>query len=75
MQVILKHRVNQPIEIPLSGVEIADLFWQLDQHGQAEFFNRLGSYPRLAFQLQAVTNSARLSEDGSFAMSKIGEYS
>ena len=61
--------------IYLSGAEIADLFWDLDDHEQAEFFNQLAKKDRLALQLQAVTDSENLTIAGRVVMNRIGEYS
>ncbi len=75
MKALLKKTIPHEVEIPLSGNDIADLFWELDEHAQSDFFNRLGSYSRLVFQLQSVTDSGGLSYEGRVAMSRIGEYS
>ena len=75
MKLLLKKTIPHEVEIPLSGNDVADLFWGLDEHAQADFFNRLGQKDRLVFQLQAVTDSGDLSYEGRTAMDRIGEYS
>ena len=67
--------INTEVEISISGKEIADLFWQLDADEQCEFFNRLGSFTKLPFQLQGVTDCKDLKHEGRLAMNRIGEYS
>ena len=75
MKALLKKTIPHEVEIPLSGNDVADLFWELDEHAQADFFNRLGQKDRLVFQLQAVTDCDDLNYEGRTAMSRIGEYS
>lgn len=75
MTAILKQTIPHEVSIPLSGADIADLFWELDAHAQSDFFNRLCGKDRLVFQLQAVTDSERLTIGGRRVMSQIGEYS
>lgn len=75
MKALLKKTISHEVEIPLSGDDVADLFWELDERAQADFFNRLGQKDRLVFQLQAVTDSGDLGYEGRTAMSRIGEYS
>ena len=75
MKALLKKTIPHEVEIPLSGNDVADLFWELDEHAQADFFNRIGQKDRLVFQLQAVTDSGDLNYEGRNAMARIGEYS
>lgn len=74
MKALLKKTIPHEVEIALTGSGIADLFWDLDEHAQADFFNRLGFHDRLVFQLQAITDSDRLNAEGRAVMSRIGEY-
>lgn len=64
-------------EVHPSPEELADVFWAMDSEEQAWFFNHLGeiSQQGISFQLQAVTDSERLTHHGRFVMSKIGDYS
>lgn len=57
--------------------ELASVFWGMSGGDQALFFNRLGelSGHMLCFQLQAVTDSILLNQQGRNAMMVIGEYS
>ena len=74
MKTILERTIPIQVRIPLSGAEIAELFWSLGEIEQCDFFNRLGREGRLAFQLQAVTDCDRLDQNGRHAMTRIGEY-
>jgi hypothetical protein len=75
MKALLRKTIPHEVEIPMSGNDVADLFWDLDEHAQADFFNRLGQKDRLVFRLQAVTDSGDLNFEGRTAMYRIGEYS
>jgi hypothetical protein len=75
MKAILKRTIPHEVEIPLSGSDVADLFWELDERTQAEFFNRLFEKDRLVFQLRAITDCEVLTIRGRAAMARIGEYS
>ena len=75
MKTILKRTIPHEVEIPLSGAEIADLFWELDEHAQADFFNRLCGKDRLVLQLQAVMDAENLTNEWRTVMSRINEYS
>lgn len=75
MKALLKKTIPHEVEIPLSGANIAELFWELDEHAQADFFNRLSEEDRLVFQLQAVTDTETLTDAGRVVMARIGEYS
>jgi hypothetical protein len=75
MKAILRLTIPHQVAIPLSGAEIADLFWDLDAHAQSEFFNHLARQDRLVFQLQAVSDCDALSSAGRTVMATIGEYS
>jgi hypothetical protein len=74
MSTILERTIAHQVKIPLSGAEVAELFWSLDENAQSDFFNRLGHEDRLVFQLQAVTDCKRLDQNGRYAMTRIGEY-
>lgn len=73
----MKAKLIVPGEVTtyLGGIEIADLFWDLDEDEQAKFFNCIGAKPKLMFQLQFVTDSKELSVVGRNAMAFIGDYS
>ncbi|MFH1719262.1 MAG: hypothetical protein ABIF19_18065 [Planctomycetota bacterium] len=58
----------------LSGAEVAELFWDLDDTEQARFFNELGGKKALCFQLQEVTDNPELASLGRWAMRLIGDY-
>ena len=70
---VVKRRTN--VELSFDGVQVAQLFWQLDGDEQAEFFNSLGLVDKLPMQLQSVADSKLLASCGRLAMSRIGEYS
>jgi len=56
---------------------LAEAFAEMDQYGQASFYNHLDkvSSPWLAFQLQAITDDNGLTMEGRRVMQMIGEYS
>jgi len=69
-----------PIEIKLTPKEIAQGFSDLCEDGQAEFFNELAAITSkwnspFCFQLQAVTDSEILTDEGRKIMATIGKYS
>ena len=70
----IKRTVKHDVEMLIGGVQVAELFWQLDAVEQAEFFNSLGMVKELPMQLQYVTDSAILEPKGRQAMKRIGEY-
>ena len=74
MKALLKRTIPHEVVIPLSGSDVAGLFWELDEHAQADFFNRLSEEDRLVFQLQAVTDAENLTSEGRIAMARIGDY-
>lgn len=74
MSATLRKTIPHEVEIPLSGSDIADLFWEMNACSQAEFFNHLCGKDRLVFQLQAITDSASLNDKGRMAMALIGDY-
>ena len=74
MSATLERTITHQIKIQLSGAEVAELFWSLDEQGQSEFFNRLGREARLPMQLQYVTDCPQLDQNGRHAMTRIGEY-
>jgi len=71
---VLKKTVQHEIELKLGGEEIANLFWQLDEVEQAKFFNELWKVKGFAMQLQAVTDSKHLENEGRLVMKTIGDY-
>ena len=75
MKAFIKKAVLHEVEIAVSGTDIAELLWSLDETGQAEFFNHLGTKPQLSDQLAAVTRSKKLANTGRSAMWMIGEFS
>lgn len=74
MSAILKTTIPHKVEIPLSGENIAELFWALDDNEQAKFFNELSRKERFVFQLAAVGKSTKLNDGGRYVMAQIGEY-
>ncbi len=72
--ITIRKRIEQYTEINLSASEVADLFWEMDECHQAEFFNSLGFRSRLPVQLLSVTHCDILDEDGRRAMRLIGQY-
>jgi hypothetical protein len=65
------------IEVTPTWNELAELFWGMNAHDQAQFFNHLGAIAetKLCFQLQFISDSPMLNGTGRFAMSQIGDYS
>lgn len=65
------------VEIIPTPYELAHAFWSMGEREQALFFNHLGliSEDRLPFQLQAISQSDDLADDGRYAMNLIGDYS
>lgn len=59
---------TQTVEVDLSSEELADLFCELDNDAQAEFFNHLGlvfsSWLNPDYQLDAITKSPILNSHG-----------
>ena len=70
---MLTRAVSHNVEIEIDGETLADLFWQMGSDEQASFFNKLGSFDMLVFQLQSVADEP-LSQNARYAMSRIGEY-
>lgn len=70
----LKRTVEVDIPLEIDGNELFSLWWQLNEVGQAQFFNRMGEQSKLPFQLQALTDCEALTLDGRSAMTRIGEY-
>jgi hypothetical protein len=75
MTTTLRKTIPHEVEIPLTGTDIAELFWSLDETAQAEFFNHLGTKDFLCMQLHALMVCDELSNTGRTAMQRIGEYS
>lgn len=72
--------ISREINVSLTAKEIASEFWNLDDTGQAEFFNYLfeitGKWPRsFCYQLQSVADNTILNDGGRYIMELIGEYS
>ena len=72
---LITKTIAAAVTAEITGEDVADLFWDLCEEGQALFFNRLWDFKEMPFQLQAVTDSIHLSDQGRTAMAKIGEYS
>lgn len=67
------------IEVEPSPTELANSLARMDGDQQAEFFNMLAKADKTwksswPFQLQYVTDSAVLNDDGRRIMEMIGEY-
>lgn len=66
------------VQVSLTPEEVAERFWEMDNHEQARFYNRLaelgGSY-RFSMQLQYLTMDDGLTLAGRSVMQEIGEYS
>lgn len=71
--------INQKIDakINVSPRALADMFWNMSEDHQAEFFNTLGviSHARMAIQLQYVTDNNCLDKNGRGFMQLVGDYS
>lgn len=74
MTATLERTIEHQVKIELSGPEIAELFWSLDEQAQSAFFNVLGFKSRLCVKLQTLTDCGMLNWDGRYAMKTIGEY-
>jgi len=74
MPALYKHKISHQEEIYLTGLNIAELFWQLNEYDQAEFFNRLSTFGGLPIQLQYLTDCPDLDDGGRRVMALIGEY-
>lgn len=72
--VFLRKIIKQEVSIPVTGVDLSDLFWAMGDEEQAIFFNELGAKERLCFQLQSLTDCDTLDISGRIAMQRIGEY-
>lgn len=66
--------LERTVETYITGKELADLFWSMNENQQALFFNELGAKHRLAVQLQAVQDCELLNGAGRYAMGMIGDY-
>jgi hypothetical protein len=60
-------------ELKIYTPTIYDLFWQLDSHEMADFFNLLGENPNLGVQMAYVAQEERLNGNGKNAMKIIGD--
>jgi len=74
MPAIYKHNKNIQEEIELTGTDIAELFWQLGEYDQADFFNHLSTFNKIPMQLQYLTDCPDLDDGGRRVMALIGEY-
>lgn len=68
------------VKLDLTPSEIADLFCDMDNNEQAEFFNKIGSNVQswihpFVFQLQTVVDTCSLTPEAKQVMFEIGEYS
>ena len=73
-EVFAKISKSIKVEMEITGHEFFELFASLCEDQQAEFFNSLGAKPWLPMQLQYVTDSPKLTNDGRHAMEMIGQY-
>lgn len=74
MPITIKREITQETELQITGAQLAQMFWDMDEFDQSQFFNELGAQRRLPFQLQAITDCSFLDTDGRHAMQRIGEY-
>lgn len=74
MPITIKREITQETELQITGVQLAQMFWDMDEFDQSQFFNELGTQRGLPFQLQALTDCSFLDSDGRYAMQRIGEY-
>ena len=75
MSITIKKTITTDTEIKLTAVEVADLFWMMEDKEQCEFFNRLGEKDKLLYQMQYVTDCDILNTAGRRSMRCIGKYS
>ena len=66
-------------EVDISPSELADIFYQMDSDEQASVFNNIFRFAgingsRLPMQLQYVTDSKNLTDEGRSVMRLIGDY-
>ena len=65
-------------KVELEPIELAELFWDMNENEMAEFFNsleRISAEPsRIAYQFQIVGESSHLSPGGRKVMQLIGAY-
>ncbi len=66
-------------EIQLSGAELAQEFWNINNFEQAAFFNELARLTKdrpgsLAMQLQMIVDCEDLTKEGKDIMCRIGAY-
>lgn len=74
------YKFTQEAEIEITAKDIANLFCDLDNEQQAEFFNQISENVSkwdhaFCFQLQEVLSCKKLTDAGKKIMSEIGEYS
>jgi hypothetical protein len=67
------------VEIHPSADELAEVFCAMDDEEQAGFFNRIAEITKaweapFCFQLNAISESKHLNDDGRKIMAQIGEY-
>lgn len=75
MKTILKRRIPIDVQIEMSGADIADLFFDMNDIDVVNFFNHLGNnIDWLDSLIQSVSDYDILSYNGKLAMKKIGEY-
>ena len=68
------------VDVELTPEDIADCFFDLYADGQAVFFNRISELVKkwdtsFCFQAHAIEGSGKLTNNGRWIMSVIGEYS
>ena len=72
---LITKTIAAAVTAEITGSDVADLFWDLSEVGQALFFNHLSHFKEMSFQLQEVSQSEFLTQPGRQMMAKIGEYS
>ncbi len=76
----MKITKRKDVTLDVTPNDIADLFCSMDSDEQAIFFNKVAKNIKqwespLYFQLQAITDSAELTEEARLIMKEIGDYS
>lgn len=74
MPITIKREITQETELKITGVQLAQMFWDMDEFDQSEFFNELGTKRFLVMQLEQITNCKALDSDGRHALHKFGQY-
>lgn len=68
-------RITRDLDITLSPVELAEMFWDMTSAQQAEFFHNLGELPGnlLEMQMISVGNEQGFTHSAKKAMLVIGQ--